>query len=64
MVIAGFLVGAGTQLGSGCTSGHGLCGLPRLSIRSIVAVLIFLITGVITSTFDLSSLIPLVPQLE
>ncbi|CAN0436033.1 unnamed protein product, partial [Ectocarpus sp. 13 AM-2016] len=37
--VAGFLVGLGTRLGSGCTSGHGLCGLPRLSRRSIVATL-------------------------
>ncbi|CAN0345630.1 unnamed protein product, partial [Scytosiphon promiscuus] len=41
-VVAGFLVGLGTRLGNGCTSGHGLCGLPRLSRRSIVAVLTFL----------------------
>ncbi|CAM9426106.1 unnamed protein product, partial [Ectocarpus fasciculatus] len=41
-VVAGFLVGLGTRLGSGCTSGHGLCGLPRLSRRSIVATLTFL----------------------
>lgn len=41
-VVAGFLVGLGTRLGSGCTSGHGLCGLPRLSRRSLVATLTFL----------------------
>ncbi|CAN0193969.1 unnamed protein product, partial [Hapterophycus canaliculatus] len=41
-VVAGFLVGLGTRLGNGCTSGHGLCGLPRLSRRSIVATLTFL----------------------
>ena len=41
--IAGFLVGLGTKLGNGCTSGHGLCGIARLSIRSLVAVIIFLV---------------------
>jgi uncharacterized membrane protein YedE/YeeE len=56
--MAGFLVGAGTQLASGCTSGHGLCGLPRLSLRSITAVMIFLLTGIITATFDLNAKIP------
>ena len=42
MAIAGLLVGAGTALGSGCTSGHGVCGLARLSVRSLVAVLTFM----------------------
>jgi uncharacterized membrane protein YedE/YeeE len=42
LVIAGLLVGFGTQLGSGCTSGHGVCGLGRLSIRSLVATLTFM----------------------
>lgn len=63
LMIAGFLVGFGTQMGSGCTSGHGLCGLSRLSLRSICAVLIFLITGIITATFEISKLIPPVPSL-
>lgn len=63
LLISGLLVGIGTQMGSGCTSGHGLCGLPRLSLRSISAVLIFLITGIITATFNLSQLIPILPQL-
>lgn len=63
LLIAGFLVGVGTQMGSGCTSGHGLCGLPRLSLRSICAVLIFLITGILTATFNISQLIPTLPQL-
>ena len=49
--LAGFLVGFGTKLGNGCTSGHGLCGLPRLSIRSIVAVFTFLLTGMAFSTY-------------
>ena len=39
-VVGGLLVGYGTQMGSGCTSGHGVCGLPRLSIRSIVATVL------------------------
>ena len=42
MAIAGLLVGVGTALGSGCTSGHGVCGLARLSGRSLVAVLTFM----------------------
>ena len=46
--IAGLLVGVGTTLGSGCTSGHGVCGIARLSIRSIVATLTFMATGVAT----------------
>lgn len=45
LVIAGVLVGFGTRLGSGCTSGHGVCGMARLSLRSIVATLIFMSTG-------------------
>lgn len=46
--LAGLLVGFGTRLGSGCTSGHGVCGLPRKSLRSLVATLTFMVTGVIT----------------
>lgn len=42
MALAGLLVGFGTALGSGCTSGHGVCGLARLSIRSLVAVAVFM----------------------
>jgi hypothetical protein len=48
LALAGLLVGFGTRLGSGCTSGHGVCGLARLSPRSIVAVLVFLATGMLT----------------
>ena len=48
MIVAGILVGFGTRLGSGCTSGHGICGLSRLSKRSIVATLSFMLTGFIT----------------
>lgn len=44
--VAGLLVGFGTSLGGGCTSGHGVCGLGRLSTRSLVATLIFLVTGI------------------
>ncbi|WPU66786.1 YeeE/YedE family protein [Peredibacter starrii] len=46
--LAGFLVGFGTVLGSGCTSGHGVCGLSRFSVRSMVAVLIFIGTAMLT----------------
>ncbi len=49
VVTAGLLVGFGTRLGSGCTSGHGVCGLSRGSARSLVAVLTFMITGAITA---------------
>src|SRR6266436_1887438 len=43
--IAGLLVGFGTRMGGGCTSGHGVCGLGRLSLRSLVAVAIFMAAG-------------------
>ncbi len=46
--VAGLLVGFGTRLGSGCTSGHGVCGLSRLSKRSLVATLTFIAAGVLT----------------
>ena len=48
LYIAAFLVGLGTAIGSGCTSGHGICGLSRLSARSFVAVAIFVTTAIIT----------------
>ena len=48
MVVGGFLVGFGTRLGNGCTSGHGVCGLGRLSVRSLAAVGTFLSTAMIT----------------
>ena len=48
LVIAGLLVGVGTRLGSGCTSGHGVCGISRLSARSIVATIVFMGTGIAT----------------
>jgi uncharacterized protein len=47
LVIAGFLVGLGTRYGSGCTSGHGVCGLARLSMRSIIATIVFMAAGLI-----------------
>lgn len=47
-VAAGLLVGVGTRLGSGCTSGHGVCGIARLSRRSIVATGLFMLFGMIT----------------
>ena len=46
VIIAGLLVGFGTIMGSGCTSGHGVCGLSRLSIRSLVATITFIAAGV------------------
>lgn len=46
--VAGLLVGMGTKVGSGCTSGHGVCGISRLSSRSIVATLVFMIFGIVT----------------
>jgi uncharacterized protein len=46
--IAGVLVGFGTQLGSGCTSGHGVCGISRMAPRSIVATLCFMAAGMVT----------------
>jgi hypothetical protein len=48
IVAAGLLVGVGTRYGSGCTSGHGVCGISRLSIRSIVATSAFMIAGFAT----------------
>ena len=48
-IVAGFLVGFGTRIGSGCTSGHGICGLARLSLRSLLAVLVFLASGIIVT---------------
>lgn len=48
MMVAGLLVGFGTRLGSGCTSGHGICGISRLSKRSITATITFMIAGFVT----------------
>jgi uncharacterized protein len=48
LAIAGLLVGFGTRIGSGCTSGHGVCGVSRLAPRSIVATMTFVLTGMVT----------------
>ncbi|MCC6876049.1 MAG: YeeE/YedE family protein [Sandaracinaceae bacterium] len=50
VALAGALVGLGTRVGNGCTSGHGVCGLSRLSVRSLVATLTFMATGIATTT--------------
>ena len=49
LVVAGLLVGFGTRMGNGCTSGHGVCGLGRFSLRSLVAVLVFMATAIATT---------------
>jgi uncharacterized membrane protein YedE/YeeE len=49
LIVAGLLVGFGTRMGNGCTSGHGVCGLGRLSMRSLVAVLTFMATAIATT---------------
>ncbi|MBB5017018.1 hypothetical protein HNQ59_000280 [Chitinivorax tropicus] len=48
LIVAGLLVGVGTRIGSGCTSGHGICGLSRLSARSLAATLSFIASGILT----------------
>ena len=48
VLLAGLLVGVGTRLGNGCTSGHGICGLARLSKRSLAAVVAFMASGIAT----------------
>lgn len=48
IIIAGFLVGLGTRMGGGCTSGHGICGISRISFRSIIATITFIFTGMLT----------------
>jgi uncharacterized protein len=48
IIVAGLLVGFGTRLGSGCTSGHGVCGVSRISARSLLATATFLVTGAAT----------------
>ncbi len=47
-IVSGLLVGIGTRTGSGCTSGHGVCGIGRLSLRSIVATGTFMVLGIVT----------------
>ena len=48
IIVAGLLVGIGTQLGNGCTSGHGVCGIARLSKRSVIATITFMCFGMLT----------------
>lgn len=48
LILGGIFVGFGTRLGSGCTSGHGICGIARLSMRSIIATLVFMVSGMAT----------------
>ncbi|MFT5426000.1 MAG: putative membrane protein YedE/YeeE [Gammaproteobacteria bacterium] len=48
LVAGGFIVGIGTRMGSGCTSGHGICGIARFSRRSILATVVFMLSGGIT----------------
>ncbi len=48
LVVGGLIVGLGTGTGSGCTSGHGVCGLSRFSVRSVIATATFLVTAIIT----------------
>lgn len=48
LALAGFIVGLSTRYGAGCTSGHGVCGVSRLSLRSIIATLLFMLSGGLT----------------
>ena len=48
LILGGLLVGVGTKIGNGCTSGHGVCGISRFSIRSVTATIVFILTGVFT----------------
>lgn len=64
LIVAGLLVGVGTELSNGCTSGHGLCGMPRLSVRSMASVVVFLVTAIATATLNLKACIPDVSQLR
>lgn len=50
IIVAGLLVGYGTVMGSGCTSGHGVCGISRFSVRSLIATITFMLFGVIAVT--------------
>ena len=50
LIIGGFLVGVGTSISNGCTSGHGICGISRFSARSILATIIFVVIAIITVT--------------
>ena len=52
VLAAGLLVGLGTRIGSGCISGHGVCGIGRLSVRSLVATLVFVGSGMLMVFFS------------
>lgn len=54
-IVGGFLVGLGTRLGNGCTTGHGICGLARMSVRSFAGVASFMLSGVLTATLSNTS---------
>jgi len=56
LLVGGFIVGVGTRLGSGCTSGHGICGVSRLSRRSLVATATFMVAGIATATFMITGI--------
>lgn len=51
LILGGILIGLGTRMGNGCTSGHGICGLARFSKRSFIATLVFMLSGMLTATF-------------
>jgi len=51
IIVAGLLVGVGTRIANGCTSGHGVCGMSRFSLRAIVATFVYIAAGVLTLTF-------------
>ncbi len=51
IIFAGLLVGIGTKVSGGCTSGHGICGIGRFSLRSIIATITFILTGIVTVSF-------------
>ena len=48
LIVGGFLVGIGTRMGSGCTSGHGICGIANFSVRSITATITFMLSGMVS----------------
>lgn len=50
LIASGLVVGIGTRIGNGCTSGHGVCGIGMLSVRSIAATVAFMISGILTVT--------------
>ena len=51
-ILGGFLVGFGARMANGCTSGHGVCGIPRLNKRSILAIILFMVFGMLYATLD------------